>query len=298
MPERQSELLTIIPLLTTPYLLTKKTAADQFHGAYHHHPEIQLEYVVSGSGVQIIGDQYSRFKEGDLVLLGPKLPHLRKFTPIQADKESTESFEVITLIFSLDLFSTAMLSIPEFQHIQRLMLSSKRGIKIKGAAKKKVIKLILESLTAPPLKQINLLLIILDTIGRSNSLEYFLTEPKESILNENHSNRIADIYAYSLENFRDTITIKEIARVANLSEHSFCRYFKRAFKKPFSHFMAEIRINYASTLLNETDRSISEICLESGFNNFANFNKWFRRIQNCTPSEYRKKYQALIFQIH
>ncbi len=294
MPERNSELLTIVPLLSTPYMLIKKTAKDQFHGAYHHHPEIQLEYVLAGSGVQIIGDQYSRFQAGDLVLFGPGLPHLRKPDQIYWKEDFKEEFEVITLIFSLELFSPTMLSIPAFKNIQRLIQNSKRGVIINGETKEKAIQLLDLSFSAKPVRQISLLLDILYEVGNSSFLEYILPEAMDSLPNENHSNRISNIYAYALENFRDKITIKEIAKVANLSEHSFCRYFKQTFKKHFSHFLAELRINYASNLLNETERSISEICFESGFNNFANFNKWFRRIKNCTPSDYRRKYQILV----
>ena len=291
MPERQSEFLTIVPLLSSPYLLTRKMARDQFHGVYHHHPEIQLEYVLAGSGVQVIGDHYSRFSAGDLVLFGPGLPHLRKPDPRYSHKDQMENFEVITLIFDLALFSETMLSIPAFKPIRQLIRHSSRGVIIKGEAQAKVFKLLTESLTAKPVQQIHLLINILDCIGNASELKYILAEPLESLPSENHSDRIANIYAYALEHFRDTITIKEIAKVANLSAHSFCRYFKQTFKKPFSYFLAELRINHASTLLNETDRSISDICLESGFNNFANFNKWFRRMKHCTPSAYRRKYK-------
>ncbi len=292
MPERQSELLTIVPLLSSPYLLVKKTARDQFHGVYHHHPEIQIEYVLAGSGVQIIGDRYSRFTSGDLLLFGPGVPHLRRPDPQYWREDQTKNFEVITLIFDPGLFSAAMLSIPAFKPISQLIQNSDRGVAIHGDAQAEVIDLLIESFTTDPVKQINLLVNILHCIGNASDLEYILPEPLDSPPSDNVSNRISNIYSHALEHFRDTITIKDIAKVANLSEHSFCRYFKKTFKKPFSYFLAELRINHAATLLNETDQSISEICMESGFNNFANFNKWFRRIKHCTPSEYRRRYQV------
>lgn len=286
--------MTIVPLLSSRYLLMKKTARDQFHGVYHHHPEIQLEYVVAGSGMQIIGDRYSRFTSGDIVLFGPGLPHLRRPDPQYWGKDQTEDFEVITLIFDCELFSPAMLSIPAFKPISELIQNSDRGVAIHGEAQAEVIDLIIESFNVDPVGQINLLIRILHRIGNATDLEYLLPEPLDTLPGENSSNRISNIYVYALEHFRDTITIKDIAKVANLSEHSFCRYFKKTFKKPFTHFLAELRINHASTLLNETDRTISQICMESGFNNFANFNKWFRRIKHCTPSEYRRKFQVLV----
>jgi len=133
---RKSELLTILPLLKDPYVLFRKTNAKELYNAYHHHPEIQLEYIVKGSGVQIIGGVYSRFQSGDMVLLGSGLPHLRK--PDHPSKKAglDGDIEVITLIFSKDLFSDIMLSLSEFSNIQKLLDMAKQGILIKGNKKK------------------------------------------------------------------------------------------------------------------------------------------------------------------
>ncbi len=284
-------MLTIVPLLKDPYLLLRKTGIKEFHNAYHHHPEIQLEYIVEGSGVQVIGDTYSRFQKGDMVLLGSGLPHLRK--PDTIHEEFSEDFEVITLIFSRQLFSDSMLSLPAFDEIAMLLEKSSKGVVIRGKTNDLVAQLLRDSFEANMIQKIGLLFEMLSIISKSNETALIQAYSSDKPMSEQSTSRISNIYAYVLDHFREKISTKEIAEVANLSEHTFCRYFKQKFKTTFSSFLNELRINYAGTLLVETEHSISEVCFKSGFNNFTNFNKCFKAMKKSTPTEYRKKYQNL-----
>ncbi len=290
---RASELLTIVPLLKDPYLLLRKTEKKEFHNIYHHHPQIQLEYIVEGSGVQVIGETYSRFQSGDMVLMGAGLPHLRKPDTLGSDSPLSEDCEVITLIFSRELFSDELLSISEISAVHKLLEDCKRGIVIKGDTKLKVAELMETSFGGNMIQKVAHLLEMLLLIAKSTETEFILNHSADAPMSEQSTSRISNIYSYVLDHFREKITTKEIAEVANLSEHTFCRYFKQKFKITFSNFLNELRINYATTLLVETELSISEVCFKSGFNNFTNFNKCFKALQKSTPTEYRKKYQNL-----
>ncbi|MBC6410461.1 MAG: helix-turn-helix transcriptional regulator [Ekhidna sp.] len=137
------------------------------------------------------------------------------------------------------------------------------------------------------------LLEILSMISNSDEMECILSQAPNSPLSKQSTSRISNIYAYALDHFKDKITIKEMAEVAYLSEHTFCRYFKQNFKTTFSSFLNELRVNHASTLLIETNDLISEICFKSGFNNFTSFNKCFKTFKKSAPTEYRKKYQNI-----
>jgi len=74
---------------------------------------------------------------------------------------------------------------------------------------------------------------------------------------------------------------------------SFSRYFTMKNNKPFSRFVAEIRIKHACELLTETDASIAEICYECGFNTLSNFNKQFKEITLRKPTEYKKEFMTI-----
>ncbi len=92
-----------------------------------------------------------------------------------------------------------------------------------------------------------------------------------------------------MNNFSRKIKLDEIATVANLSPTAFCRYFKSRTNKTFVGFLNEIRVGYACKLLLEREKSASEICYLSGFNNLTNFNIQFKKIKNLTPIEYQNR---------
>jgi AraC-like DNA-binding protein len=100
------------------------------------------------------------------------------------------------------------------------------------------------------------------------------------------------VYAYIFKNFNKGISLEEVAKIANMNPTAFSRLFKRVNGKPFSRYLSEIRIGYACKLLLEQKANISEVCYEVGFNNISNFNRQFKIIMACNPSEYIKLHNS------
>ena len=102
--------------------------------------------------------------------------------------------------------------------------------------------------------------------------------------NKDEIDRLNKIYQYTFENYRQNISLEDVAAVANLSVTSFCRYFKMMTKKTFNDFLIEIRISHARRLLIEEEQLTTEgICFECGFNNRSNF---FRHFKSLAPFKY------------
>jgi AraC-like DNA-binding protein len=87
------------------------------------------------------------------------------------------------------------------------------------------------------------------------------------------------------------ITLKDSASVVFMEPGSFCRYFRKKTNKTFMDYVKSVRIGIAAKLLAETDKQITHICYECGYNNLANFNHYFKTIMKKTPSEYRKDFR-------
>jgi len=85
------------------------------------------------------------------------------------------------------------------------------------------------------------------------------------------------------------LSASEAAAELGMSESRFSRYFRRATGNTFTDFVNRVRINRACHLLMETDRLVTHICYEVGFNNVANFNRRFLEIKGMTPSEFRRQ---------
>ena len=135
-------------------------------------------------------------------------------------------------------------------------------------------------------------------------LLHVLAESREySLLNAGHLTlqaslqdhvRIKVIFNYVMKNFQVDIALIDIAEIVNMTIPSFCRYFKKQTGKTFTQFVNEFRITHACKLLSETSRQISDICFECGFNNFAHFNKRFKKNTGQNPSQYRSLFKQVI----
>jgi YesN/AraC family two-component response regulator len=102
------------------------------------------------------------------------------------------------------------------------------------------------------------------------------------------------VYQYIMKNFKDEITLNSVSSIANLTPPAFCNFFKKRTQKSFSRFLNEVRIGHACQLLESESKTISSVCFESGYQNFANFNKFFKEITGKTPSQYRKELNGTI----
>jgi AraC-like DNA-binding protein len=89
--------------------------------------------------------------------------------------------------------------------------------------------------------------------------------------------------------FRHGITQAEAARLVKMSPASFSRFFRRATNRTFRTFVNEVRLGHAAQQLTETDRTVAEICYDSGFANLSNFNRQFLRRHRTTPRAYRRR---------
>jgi AraC-like DNA-binding protein len=101
------------------------------------------------------------------------------------------------------------------------------------------------------------------------------------------------VHAYVMKNFREKITLNEVAALANMTPSSFSRYFKTHANKTFSEFLAGIRIGYSCKLIIEKKMNITQTCYDSGFNTLSNFNRQFKALTQFTPMEYRRRYVGL-----
>lgn len=264
-----------------------------FTNEWHYHPEIELIHIVRGSGRQFIGDNVHHFKANDMFLLGANLPHLFRPEEKYLSKGSKLKMEAIIVHFTPDCLGGDFFLLPESRELSRLLNRASRGVRVKDRTRMAVGELLQQLTCAKNTERIILLLKILHLIANSRETRPVSSKGLQFHFNTDESDRLNRIYQYIMNNFSGEITLTQIAAIAHLSPHAFCKYFKSRIKKTFSRFLMEVRIGHACKLLAETDHSISDICFESGFNNYSNFNRHFKEITGRTPLSHRKHYQHL-----
>lgn len=277
-----------IPLNPEHSFNVRYDIVSHFYKMWHFHHEVELVYIVKGSGLQFTGDHIQPFKPGDLIMFGSQLPHLWRSDEIYLQPDASEKLEAIVMHFSPDCFGDGFFSLAENKQVLKLLENAKKGIRINGKSKEKVAEWMHELLSCEGIKRIILLLQILEQLSLSQDLEIVNQQNNIEFNSATEMDRLNNVYQYLLDNYTREIELKEIAEVANITPHAFCRYFKARTRKTFSGFLIELRINHAAKLLVETNKSVSDICFESGFNNFSHFNKSFKGIIGRTPLQHRK----------
>jgi len=251
---------------------------------WHYHPEVELIFVCGGSGKRQIGSNISYFTEGDLVMMGSNLPHCG-----MTNENTNNDYEMV-IQFKPDFLGEFVWELPELHRIAQLLERSKAGIVFGENVKKTVGTLVVEMHESSSLQRLVRFLEILDILASTqdyrilNAGKYYLQTQVED------NERINHIFNYVKDHFREQLTLEEIAELANMKVPSFCRYFKKITNKTFTQFVNEYRITHSLKLLAEKPLSITEVCFESGFNNFSYFNKTFKEYIHKSPSQYRKEF--------
>lgn len=264
-----------------------------FDPNWHFHSEFQLFVVLRGTGTRCIGDHVQPFKPGDLVLTGPNLPHLWRSDPEYFEGDNQLWTEGIVVYFPEDFFANQFLQKTEVHSVRQLLLKSGRGLAFRGRTVEKVKRMMMRLLAKKDFDCIVHLLKMLHVLAESDEYTLLADPGYANTLKASDTERMNNVHAYVMKNFREKITLEEVAAVANLTPSSFSRYFKTHANKTFSEFLTGIRIRYSCKLLTEKKMSIAQACYDSGFNTLSNFNRQFKAFTHYTPLAYRRLYVGM-----
>lgn len=289
MQAKQPKYEQIEPPFGSSFVVMQFTEPGQNkHPLWHMHPEMEIVFVNGGAGKRYIGNHQSYYEYGDLIMIGPNLPHYG-FT----DRLTNNKSETIIQLRE-DFLGPEIFKAPEMQSIGKLIERSKQGLIFHEDTKEKVGAMIEELPAMAPFERMTHLLKILKALSEAQDYDMLNAADASLEIEPQDQIRINKIYSFVKEHFQRSIKLEEIADLVSMTVPSFCRYFKRLSGKTFTQFVNEYRLVHASKLLAETNTSITEICYECGFNNFSHFNKQFQKFAGKSASAYRNDLTRLI----
>lgn len=268
----------------------KFLSAPYFDPNWHFHSEYQLFIVLQGTGTRFVGDHVSPFKAGDMVFTGPNLPHLWRSDHEYFESDKQFWTEGIVIYFHDHFLGNDFLRKKEMFRLRQLFSNAQRGVEITGQTAQKAEALMLDLLKVTDFESILLLLKLLNLLASTDEYNLLASAGYTNSLKESDTERMNKVHEYVMKNFREKITLEEVAAIANMTPTSFSRYFKTHANKTFSDFLTEIRIGYSCKLLIERKLNVSQVCYESGFHTLSNFNRQFKAVTHYNPLEYKRKY--------
>lgn len=249
----------------------------KFDYPIHCHSEYEINLVMHTSGTRIIGDEQGEFKDIDLILVAPYIPHVWK--------SDYERNRVVTIQFSGEMLEFPIIFKKQF-HCIRELLSSVGSAAIfhvdKGDG---IVSDILNLSSVKGFRSTTSFLEILDTLS---AVPHDMVGGLNGQMRPSKSRRIAKVLAFTEKNLGKQIRLDEVAGLINMSGSAFAHFFKQHTALSYITCLNGMRIAKACHLLESTMMSVSEICYECGFNNKSNFNRIFFKSKRMTPTEYRK----------
>jgi len=261
---------------------------DSSKAFWHFHPELELHYINKGYGKRHVGSHISYFNNSQLLLVGSDLPH-KGFT----DGITNNGKETI-IQFKKEFLGDSFFDIPEMKDINKLFQRAKKGLLFNPAIKKKIGPKIEDLINYEGFERVMKFLNVLHELATSEDYRVLNPEGFNFEAEPQNTAKIDIIYKYVNDNFKNQITLDEIASEASMTVPAFCRYFKKVTGKTFTKLVNEYRVVHATKLLQESQSSITDICYDCGFNNFSHFNKQFKEVTGKSASKYRNEMKQII----
>lgn len=222
----------------------------------HTHTSYELVYYTEGNGTVKGNFDGYEYQAGDAIIIPPKTLH--------DEKNFYKSVNVV-LGFTIDKNATVPVGKFHLSALQKSLIDSMANESASGRDDAK------------------------DFIKKELILLIDLLKRKDQVTNKRIENRFGDIYNYIDENFFSPVKIEYFAKSIGYSESHFRHTFTRKLKVPPKRFIIQKRLEKAKELLLLSSKSITEVALESGFYDGAQFTKIFKKNYGICPKDYRKR---------
>ena len=268
-------------------LLVRRFQLPYFDAPWHYHPEYELTYIVRGTGHRFVGDHIEPFEAGDLILLGPNLPHFWRNDDDFYKEEVNDGVESIVIQFPGEFSKMGLANVPEANAIRQLLERSGYGVCFSKAISEVVAAQMEELTDRNGFAQLLGLLDLLNQLANDHDAYLLASDGYQLSFGAADTERMRRVLEFIMTHFRTEIRVDQIATIAGMAPAAFCRYFKHRTRKTFVEYVNELRIGYARKLLNSASLSIGQIGLECGYNNSSHFHRQFKVHTGMTPLRYQ-----------
>lgn len=274
------------------YIQIDRNSMD-YDGVTHKHQFIEVVYVISGKAVHLIGGNEYPVEKGNIIVINYGVPHA--FT---MDNKTDEPFLTYDLLFTPDFFDLSGIDSNDFGSLASSYLfhslfpesfsaeNSLNLIKSNSGEFHEIFKKVYREYRAREKGFMNII--------RASLIELITKIFREIDVNSNaratdkQQQLVEKAISYLMENYNEHINLDNIVSDIFLSKNYFRQVFKNTTGISITSFIQKMRVEEACRLLRNTDRSISDISFECGFNDTKYFYNTFKKITGLTPGDFRK----------
>ncbi|TPE53433.1 helix-turn-helix domain-containing protein [Maribrevibacterium harenarium] len=263
----------------------------EFGFNWHFHPEYELTLTLHSEGKRFVGGSVEEYTDGDLVLVGPNLPHAWQS---QSTTNKGKMHQAVVCWFTQSWIEGLIQLMPEYSSLPSILSRASGGLVFDQGVSTDLRQTIL-SLThisqAEKMLTLQRILLHLSTQKPSSSR---VLNPERLPEPDYDKSRTASILFWLQQHYVEPIRLAPLCHHVHLSESQLQRIFKRSTGVSISHYVARLRIAKACSLLTESDLTMTDIAAQSGFFDSAHFSRSFSRTVGLSPTQYRKHHKDLV----
>ncbi len=255
---------------------------------WHHHPEFELTLTLNSRGHRLVGDHSGPYQDGDLVLVGPNLPHSWcSHSAVDGDRPHVALVAWFTEAWTETLVS----GFPELAALGALFSEARAGVRFSAQTAGEVRPWFEALPEVGPPERLLLLLKVLQRLSQDRGRTQLCTpsgiEPGSAASDE----RMRRVLDHLHENFTAPLRVEDLAQIACVSPSTFHRLFRKHTRTTPVAYVTRLRIGRACSALSDSKLGIAAIAELAGFRNLANFNRQFRASKGVSPRAFRALYR-------
>ncbi len=275
-----------IPLTEKDFFYMVEQSKDHFTEHLHQHDFYELHFAEHCNGTRrIVGDSVEDTGDYDLVLLGSGVSHT--WCSI---KRPGHKIKEISIYFSPDFINGRFGCKREIQDIVAMLKHAANGIAFDmGAIMRAYNRLLSITQHESGFYRMSEFMSVLHELAAGGNYR-MLSSTAPMAYSDSEPQRITVVKDYIINNYMSEIRLNTLAELAKMTPTAYSRFFKGRTGCSVSDFIIDIRLDYASRKLLDTDMPISDVCYDCGFNNVSNFNRIFKKKKGCSPKEFRDSF--------
>lgn len=261
---------------------------DEIPFQWHHHPEYELTLTLNSRGERFIGDHIGGYDDGDLVLVGPNLPHTwRSRTKLDEHKPHV----ALVMWFLPSWAESLSASFVELRGIATMLARGEGGLAFSPQPATRARSLIERLFLAPRNERLLALFRVLDLLSGDDQAAPLASRAMLPSPDPDRA-RIDRVLDHIHLHYTDGLSNDLLADVAALSPSGLHRLFRRHMGMAISDYVIRMRIGEACAVLTATDKPVAHIAEEVGYRTLANFNRQFKALKGRTPRAYRNSFDG------
>ncbi|WOE82662.1 AraC family transcriptional regulator [Pseudomonas protegens] len=271
----------------TSWTLLNRRLPDAIPFEWHHHPEYELTLTLNSRGHRYISHDVALYEEGDLVLVGPNVPH--SWSSVERIDPGQPCIALV--IWFTEAWAASLIKLcPEMGAIGRVLSAAHTALHFSAATSRELRPIIEAMVDQDASQRLISLLVVLQALSQDTNAKKIASAnvadaPAHSTTEDARIRRVLD---YVHTHYTGAVSLPVLAQIACVSVSAFHRMFKKHTRCTALDYIVRLRIGHACSLLIQSNLAVSMIAEEVGYASQALFNRQFKAQKGLTPSAFRR----------